>query len=325
MDGRAIAPWNPRVPATTDWRKVVFGFNSGDRRRIRLYAGTWGARSGRWWVDDLQIEEVALINVLRRYGTPVTVESEASGVVYEEGRDYAPVSDPLLDFRFDHAGLPVALLPETRIAEGERLRVSYYHGVTINDGQVTACMSEPEVYEIAERNIRLMHELLAPRKYMMSIDEIRAGGTCDLCKRRALTMAQILGDFVGSGMRMIREVNPHAEVYAWSDMLDPNHNAHANYYMVDGDYTGSWENVPADLNIVCWYFDRRRESLAHFSKLGFRTMAGAYYDADDLKNPMGWLEVLKQTPGANGVMYTTWENKYDLLGAFGDLVSKTER
>jgi len=43
-------------------------------------------------------------------------------------------------------------------------------------------------------------------------------------------------------------------------------------------------------------------------------------DSDTLENPKGWLEVLDRTPGARGIMYTTWQNKYELLGAFGDLV-----
>jgi len=30
-------------------------------------------------------------------------------------------------------------------------------------------------------------------------------------------------------------------------MLDPNHNAHGNYYLVEGDFTGSWRHVLKDL------------------------------------------------------------------------------
>jgi hypothetical protein len=105
-------------------------------------------------------------------------------------------------------------------------------------------------------------------------------------------------------------------------MLDPNHNARGNYYLVDGDFTGSWNYVPRELGIVCWYYAKRALSLPFFSKLGFRTLAGAYYDGDTLENPQGWLEALGQTPGALGIMYTTWENKYELLGPFGDLLSK---
>ena len=320
-DGRTLAPFNAGVPSTTDWRKVVFGFNSLDYESIRLYVGAWGGRAGRFWVDDLEIEEVGLVNVVRRAGTPVRLESESTGAVYEEGVDFEPIADPKLDFKFTHEGPVVTLTPQTRMLEGERLRVSWYHAMSINDGQVSACMSEPELLDITAENARLIQSLLAPSKWMLSIDEIRAGGSCEACKRRGIGMGQILGEFVTQVARTISELNPGAAVYAWSDMLDPNHNAHGNYYLVDGDFTGSWEHVPPDLRIVCWHYATRRESLSFFSSLGFRTMAGAYYDGDDLSNPMEWLDALHGTPGAEGIMYTTWQNKYELLGAFGDLVS----
>jgi hypothetical protein len=134
-------------------------------------------------------------------------------------------------------------------------------------------------------------------------------------------MGQILGDCITRQVRLIRNVNPEAEVLTWSDMLDPNHNAHGDYYLVDGDFAGSWNYVPKDLVIVCWYYEKRNESLKFFSSFGFKTLAGAYYDGDTLENPKGWLQTLEHTPGALGIMYTTWQNKYGLLGPFGDLVS----
>ena len=321
MDGRSLAPWDPKVPSTSDWRKVVMGFNSLDYDMVRIYLGAWGGVSGRFWVDDLSIEEVGLLNVLRRPGTPVRVRSERTGVTYKESLDYVPIADPKLDFRFDHSSPVIDVLPAGRIINGERLRVSYYHGMGINRGQVSVCMSEPEVYEIWERQVRLLHERLAPKKYLLSMDEIRAGGACQACKKRGLTMAQILGDCVTRQVGIIRSVNPDAEVLIWSDMFDPNHNAHADYYLVDGDFTESWNYIPQDLTIVCWYYDKRAESLAFFSSLGFKTLAGAYYDGDTMENPAGWLEVLDRTPGADGIMYTTWRNKYELLSPFGNLVS----
>ena len=66
---------------------MTLGFNSLDHDTVRVYLGVWGGRSGRFWVDDLRIEEVGLVNVLRRPGTPVVVRSETAGTVYEEGRD----------------------------------------------------------------------------------------------------------------------------------------------------------------------------------------------------------------------------------------------
>jgi hypothetical protein len=43
--------------------------------------------------------------------------------------------------------------------------------------------------------------------------------------------------------------------------------------------------------------------------------------AEHGRNPRGWLEELAKTPNAQGIMYTTWRNKYALLPDFGKLVS----
>ena len=321
QDGRNIAPFDPRIPSTSEWHEVTMGFNSLDCDRVKIYLGAWGGQSGRFWIDELKVAEVGLLNVLRRPGTPVTVQDEQTGLIYKENKDYAAIADPQLNFRFDHEPVAIEIPPGSTIRNGRHLRVSYYHGMAINRGQVTVCMSEPKVYEIWDRQIKLLHELLSPSRYLLSMDEIRAGGACQACKKRKATMAQILGDCITEQVGIIRNVNPEAEVLVWSDMLDPSHNAHAGYYLVDGDFTGSWNYVPEDLVIVCWYYEKRAESLAFFSSLGFRTLAGAYYDGDTLDNPSGWLDVLDNTPGASGIMYTTWRNKYELLAPFGNLVS----
>jgi hypothetical protein len=322
IDGRSIAPMKLALPSTSEWHRETIAFNSLDAEKVRLYVGVWGARSGKFWIDDLRIEETGLANVLRRPGTPLTVRGESTGLTYEEGADYGPISDPRLNFRPDHDGPSIIILPTGRIRDGERLRVSFYQGVGIAKGQVSVCMSEPKLYEIMAEQARRLHEVLAPQKYLLSMDEIREGGSDYACKKRGLTMGQILGDCLTKEFNLLRAVNPKAEIFTWSDMLDPNHNAHGNYYLVDGDFTGSWKYLPHDLRIACWYYEKRKESLAFFSGLGFQTLAAAYYDQDTLENPKGWLEELSHTPGALGIMYTTWENKYQLLGPFGDLLPR---
>ncbi|MEN6577643.1 MAG: carbohydrate binding domain-containing protein, partial [Phycisphaerales bacterium] len=272
-DGRDLAPYIPDPVAPGQWRRIVMGFNSLDRDKVNIYAGVWEGKAGRLWIDDFEVQEVALLNVLRRPGTPVTVRSERTGEVCEEGKDYGPIRDDELNFRFDHEPPAIRVLPGGSIQEGERLKVSYYHGMGVNDGQVTACMSEPEVYEIWKKQAELIHRYLAPARYLLSMDEIRAGGSCQACKSRNLSMARILGDCVTKQVGILRQVNPKAEIFIWSDMLDPNHNAHGDYYLVDGDFAGSWEYVPKDLTIVCWYFDIRKESLSFFSSHGFKTLA----------------------------------------------------
>jgi hypothetical protein len=320
---RSLAPVNLRISGTTEWRPVSVLFNSLQFDRLRVYAGVWRGRAGNAWIDDLRLEEVGPVNVLRRPGTPVTVRSDDGQTTYTEGRDYAPLVDPQLSpSRTDHDAPPLRLLPGGRIHDGDRLRVSWYHPVPINDSQVGICMSEPKVYEIWRTQARLMKQHLNPRKYLLVMDEVRHGGSCAACKARKMSMAQILGDCITRQATLLREATPGADVYIWSDMLDPNHNAHGDYYLVEGDYTASWKYVPKDLIIACWYYQKREVSLKFFSDLGFRTLAGAYYDGDTLDNPRGWLEALDRTPKAQGIMYTTWVSKYDLLPAFGDLVAR---
>ena len=324
QDRRPLQFENPRLSPTQDWAQVSVAFNSWGYDKVRIVASVGGGGQGQFWLDELRLEEVGLINVLRRPGTPLTVRGEKSGIVYEEGKDFAPVADPVMDFHFNHDGPAIKLLPGSRITDGERLRVSFYHGVFIYNDQVPLCMSEPKLYEIWRKQARLIHEAITPRQYLLSMDELRAGGSCETCKKRGMSMGQILGDTLTRQFNILREANPKAEIFVWSDMLDPNHNADPMakwYYLTEGTFTDSWKFIPKGMNIVCWYYEKRVPSLRHFSRLGFRTMAGAYYDADDLENPKGWLQALDATPNAEGILYTTWLDKYKLLAPFGDLVS----
>lgn len=319
---------NINAPASGDWFKVHLGFNSLGYDTVRIRLGSSGESVGKFWIDDLQVAEVGLVNVLRRPGTPVTIRSETGGTEYEEGRDYEPVSDPELNFRWNRESRAVKLVAGGRIKPNERLRISYYHGTHVYNGQTPVCMSEPQVYEIWRKNARLMQEKVGFKSFFFHMDEIRAGGTCAACKARNLPMKEIFGDCVTRAHNIIREVAPDAEIFIWSDMLDPNHNASTRrpyYFHVPETFDGSWEFVPRDLVIACWNFRIRDKSLKHFSDLGHRTIAAAYYDADDLENPRGWLEALSRTPDASGIMYTTWLRKYDLLADFGDLVSKARK
>jgi hypothetical protein len=323
QDGRDLCPFEPPAPApTSGWRRVTTGFNSWYADHIHLNFGVFEGNRGKVWVDDLEIEEVGLMNVVRRQGAPLTVRDETTGTVYEEGRDFAPIHDPQLDFLWTHESPVIGLLARSRIQDGARLRVSYYHGTTIYNDQVSACPSEEQTYEIWKEQFPLIEKYFSPKRYFLSVDEVRLLNRCEACRQRHLEASAILGQMTQWLYDQVRVVNPGADVVVWSDMFDPNHNAQPLYYLVDGSLENTWQFLPKDMGIVLWYFERREASLDFFSSRGFRTIAGAYYDADDLKNPEGWLESMDRTPHAVGIMYTTWSNKYKLLAAFGDLVSK---
>jgi len=321
-----IAPRSFRIEPTMDWRKLTLVFNSLQHDKVRMYAGLWGGKSGKIWFDDFAFEEMALVNVLRRPGAPLKVTSDDGQTVFEEGRDFEPIQDDKLSFSRPRPDNPaIRLTPNSHIADGQRLRVSYYHGMSINRGQVSVCMSNPKLYDYWRDSAAAIQKHLNPAKWFLSMDEIRMGGSCELCKARGMTMGQMLGDCITQQAQIIREARPDAKVYIWSDMLDPNHNAHGNYYLVEGDFTGSWEHVPKDIVIACWYFSRRDKSMPFFSSLGFETLAGAYYDGDTTENIEGWIATCNQTPKCRGIMYTTWRNKYKLLPAYGDLVNARSR
>jgi hypothetical protein len=326
-DGRDLSPFEPPAPSpTSGWRQVTTSFNSWYADRIELTFGVFEGEKGKVWVDDVQVEEVGLMNVIRRDGAPLTVRDEKTGKVYEEGRDFAPVSDPNLDFHWTHAMPSIHLLPGGRIHDGARLHVSYYHGVTIYNDQIPICPYAAKVREIWRQQFPLIEKYLAPKRYFLNVDEVRAFNRDESCLRHKKPAAEVIGDTTQWLFDQVHAVNPKAQVLVWSDMFDPNHNSVKQYYFVDGSLEDTWKYLPKDIEIMLWYFEKRDQSLSFFSSRGFKTFAAAYYDANTLdetkKNAEGWMDAMDKTPGATGIMYTTWDKNYKFLAPFGDLVAK---
>lgn len=316
---RELAPRTFGLPATTDWRQITFLFNSLQHTRVRLYAGLWGGRSGRVWLDDWTIEDAGPVNVLRRPGTPVVVQAEDGQTLYEEGRDYASFVCPDFNpWRGDSSPAGLRLLSQTRIRDGDRLRVSWYHSLLIHDSQVTVCMAEPMLDEILDHEARVLVERLQPRRVFLNMDEVRMGGTCAACA--GSDMARLLGNCVRRHIAALRRYRPDLQVYLWSDMFDPHHNARPGYYLVQGDFTGSWKHLPRDVIVAVWGGEPRPESLRFFAREGFATLVACYYDADDLRDVQGWLDAARPVPGVRGFMYTPWTRKYRLLPDFAQLL-----
>lgn len=316
---RELAPRQFNLPATTDWQKISFLFNSLNFDKVNLYAGLWEGKAGKVWLDDWSIEDAGPANVLHRPGTPVTVRSEDGATTYTAGKDYAPLKSPDFNvWRGDSAPAKLQLVPGGRIKDGERLRVGWYHSMLIHDSQVTTCMAEPELYEIFDHEAKLLAERLRPRRVLLNTDEVRMGGTCQACAGRDL--AQLLGECVTKQAAAIRRHAPNAQVYVWSDMFDPSHNAQPNYYLVQGDFTGSWKHVPRDLIMAVWGGEPREQSMRFFADQGFATLVACYYDAGNLDDVKRWRAIAKPLPNVRGFMYTPWTKKYDLLPPFGELL-----
>ncbi len=318
-DGRSLTSLQPNLKSTQDWTEITLDLINAAASEVALYAGIWEGREGKFWIDDLRFYEFGdLTDIVRREGTPLQLSSLDREKIFEEGRDFKPIRClKQLDY--------IAIPPGSSIRDGEALELNCYKitGVMHPWGkQVSLCMSNPALYECWEAEIRKLHQVIPFKRFLLAMDEIRNGGGCLTCKNSGLSMAQILGGCITRQRNLFKALDPAIEVLIWSDMIDPAHNARNNYYGVVGDFSGSWKYIPSDLTIMCWHHQIREESLAFFSGLGFRTCGAAYYDAEDLTNPREWLISLQQTPQAQGIMYTTWEQKYQLLPAFGDLVSQ---
>jgi hypothetical protein len=311
------------VKPTQDWKKVEVVFNSLDQTEVSLYAGVWGGPAGTLWLDDLRLEELSLVNVLRRPGCPLVVASADGRTVYAEGKDYEPVRDPELgqvpwagEYTFAHDGATVRLTKGSRIQGGQRLRVSWYHPVIVQGEQVTCCLSEPKVYAILRDQIRRVNDLLHPKTFFLSHDEIRVANWCKACRDRHETPGRLLADNVRRCVKLVREANPGAEVVVWSDMFDPYHNAVDDYYLVNGSLKGSWQGLPAGVVLANWNGGKAAQSLRWFAKLGHPQIIAGYYD-EGIGNFRRWDAAAKGVRGVRGFMYTTWEQDYGDLERFG--------
>jgi hypothetical protein len=216
----------------------------------------------------------------------------------------------------------------SRIHDGQRVRLSYYHAAVVHSEQVMCCMAEPKLYKILKWHLRQVHKNLQPDGYLLSHDEIRVQGWDASCRHSGKTPAELLAANIGWCAKLVRGEDPGKPIYAWSDMFDPLHNAAktGKYYLVrgDGPWHGSWKGLDPDVVIVNWNSGpaKRVQSLAHFAERGHRQMLAGYYDGP-VAAITPWLGDARRAGGLVGVIYTTWQSRYNHLEAFAAELSKS--
>jgi hypothetical protein len=309
------------VKPTQDWTEHHVVFNSLEHEDVGLYFGVWGDYTGTLQWKDWKIEEVGLLNVLRRPGAPCVVAADAGGKVYEEGKDYEPIRDERLgnvpwagEYEVWHE--PPAI--KTRLPRGTRLRVSWYHPAVIYDGQVVACLSEPKLNDLLADQAQRMKQAWGESAagFMMSQDEIRTTNWCKVCQDRKLTPGKMLAENARQWVRLLRP----SPVYVWNDMFDPHHNAVAGtYYLVNGPWTGSWEGLNKDVVIMNWNHEKRGESMKFFAGRGHRQVVATYYDDSGLGQTRDWIRTARDDNSVIGYMYTTWRSDYSKIEEFARL------
>jgi hypothetical protein len=322
--GQPLTYYEAGLLTTQEWRQIEVVFNSLGESEVNLYAGQWGGQTGTLWLDDLKLEELALVNVLRRPGCPLVVTSADGKAAYEEGKDFLPVHDVKIgrvpwegEYEFAHPGAELRLTSRSRIRNGERLRVSWYHPVLVHENQVMCCLTEPKVYEVLRKQAKQINDLFHPRTFFMSHDEMRVANWCASCQATRQTPGQLLAQNVRRCVEILRELSPKARIVVWSDLFDPQHNAVDRYYLVNGSLKDSWEGLPKDVIIANWNSGKAADSLRWFAGRGHQQIIAGFYDAG-LDNLNQWEQAAKGVSGVTGFMYTTWGQNYRLLEAYGE-------
>ncbi len=302
---------------TQDWRRYDVVFNSLGHRELEITMGLWQAARGRLEWTDWRIEEVGLLNVLRRAGAPCVVEGRV------EGRDYEFIRDPDLE-RVRGSGVysewhePPRI--RTRLPDGTELRVSWYQPAFFFGGRTTCCPSDPGTFALLREEAARLRDLWGASGHLLMHNEIRCLGWDASCAAQGKSAGEVLA----AHLRRCRALLAGTQVYAWSDMFDPFHNAHAGYYLVRGDLARSWEGLDRDVIILNWNSEYRAESLRLFSRRGQRQIIAGYYDGDPAE-VLDALAAARGVPGVMGVMYTTWQGRYDDLERFAQLVRGAAR
>jgi len=311
------------VAKTQDWKQHTIIFNSQDNDRVTLFAGMFGGNKGKLWIDDIKVEEAQFLNVLRRPGTPVTVAT-TSGKVLTEGEDFERIEDPSVNrtdvsgvFNFDH-DFPVIKVKGNKLTDGTRVLVSYTHATVTETSKVTICPSEPASADVLLDQFKRVVALFKPTGLYLAHDEIRVADTCPLCTSRNLSPGELYAEDLKNCYNLAQKALPGGTVYVWSDMFDPNHNAHDGYYLSNGDWKDSWKGINPKMVIVNWNYEKRDKSIPFFNKLGVHQILAGYYDRP-VEEVNDWLASAKGTSDIDGIMYATWVFDYSQIEPFAKL------
>ena len=250
--GRTLQ-WNEvPVAADQDWARFDVTFNTLTHSEVLLYLGVWGGRTGSLWWDDAVLEPAGFVNVIRRTGAPVRLRRVGDASEVHEGRDVAAVADPRMgrapwpgSYDLWHEP-PRVVVPEgSSLSDGDVVVADYYHMATIYSDQVTASLTEPAVLAVVEGQLDSLQREFGSAKafsgWFLGYDEIRVHGW-DEAPVEGNTPGQHLAAQLSALHGSIRRRAPEVDLFIWSDMFDPFHNAGDTqdpYYLVNGNWDGA--------------------------------------------------------------------------------------
>jgi hypothetical protein len=269
-------------------------------------------------------------NVLRTETTDVVVRSADGEVTYEADKDYR-VIDGVTRHVFSPEAEPfrLARIEEGRIADGATVKVSYDYVSRVNSNNCPYCPSEPRVYEIMGRALRLVAEHLKPRYIHIGHDEPAQMNTDSRCRQRGLTNAQLMAEDIKWHHETVRETSPGTRLMMWADALNPYHNG---LQFADDPTAPAAELIPRDIIQCVWFYGSTEPatkgyaSLKHFGDLGFQTTGSPW---DDIDCNLQWADVCyaarQRGHKCLGALYTSWGNRWGGLATFSEAMWRVPR
>ncbi|MCW8129073.1 MAG: hypothetical protein KIS92_01700 [Planctomycetota bacterium] len=318
-----------------DEQTVVYCFNSLDNSEVRAQILPRDAK-----IENVKIELAGTLMIVRRPLVPLTVTSEDGQTVYEEGKDFKSLHDADMlkkpfdgEFTIDRAPADLELAEGSRIKDGEKLLLTFWHGYRVGSDQDIMSLEDPKAMEILEMELKNCIKVWQPAGIFLNYDEMRIAGWEPMPDGKPLKPGEMLAKHFKVMYEKVRAAAPEAKVYTWSDMFTPHHNARpfgekGYYYLVNGNWDGSWEALPKDVIILNWYAPKA-ESIKFFADRGNPQVLCGFYDGktdQKMKNNIGnWMKVSAGQPGILGFMYTTWTNDYKHLKRYFELVDTYEQ
>jgi hypothetical protein len=332
--GRRLCYTDLAISSSQDWTTYKLTFNSLDYSMIDLHIGSWDAERGSYSIRGIKLESCGAVNLVRSETAPIEVKlvntrgvSGDDSVRLTEGIDFETWLDPMLgndptsgSFGAWHQAPAIRL--KRNISNGSYLEVSYYHTHVIGSEQVCASLGNFQFQELLKDHIRRVSVQFPDCDWMMNHDEVRLLGWMPTNIPElgpSPNSEQILAHNVQTCEQSIMSVAPQADLWVWSDMFDPYHNAIDQYYLVRDSLDRL--QLPRGIGVVNWNEGKKAESLKYFEERGHRQAVGAYYD-QPLEQTKLWLDCIT-TNGIQGVeafLYTTWKNDYKELESFSQLV-----
>lgn len=319
------------------WHEYNVQFNSGNQSTANIYLGMWNLASaaGAMWVDDMVLQEIGVSHPIQRDGVAPYVVQSANGSVTYPATAYTVDGEQLI-------------IRDPSIVDGTVLKVGWRQSADHMFGNVApsiACTNgayfdwQDKYYDQVEAvfgNQPTKVVTGSPKKYFMYYDEIRVMNWESKVPGCGVRSA---GDYLGGMVRGVQDKLPATVEYAiWNDMFDPNMNAIATYWQVNGnlqkpaatDYglldSTVIVNWTGGSDLVTTPVDLRNKSLTYFKD--YPQVIATYYD--NVASVTPWLNAVSQTrekvPALqiDGLMYTTWQNDYSKLEAFVDEVLKSD-